>query len=69
MENEKDHAVWVGSTREDEMCNFYLMYWMDGPKNLKQKQCNSVGPPIYYWDRWLIGGGLTNVPDEEASEL
>ena len=35
-----------------------------------QKVCQSVGPPIYYWDRWLVGGGLSNVPsDEEASEL
>ena len=69
MENDKDHAVWVGSTREDEMCNFYLMYWMYGKNNLRKKQCNSIGPPVYYWNRWLIGGGLSNVPDEEASEL
>ena len=35
-----------------------------------QKVCTSVGPPIYYWDRWLVGGGLSNVPsDKEASEL
>ena len=36
MKNDKDHAVWVGTTRDDEMCNFYLMYWMHGPKNLDQ---------------------------------
>ena len=37
---------------------------------LLQKVCTSVGPPIYYWDRWLVGGGLSNVPsDKEASEL
>jgi peptidylglycine monooxygenase len=70
MINDKDHAVWVGSTRDDEMCNFYLMYWMNGERNLKQKSCTSVGPPIYYWDRWLIGGGLSNVPDDnQVSEL
>jgi peptidylglycine monooxygenase len=69
MVNSKDSAVWVGSTRADEMCNFYLMYWVHGDKNLQQKKCNSVGPPVYYWDRWLVGGGLSNVPDKEASEL
>ena len=46
-----------------------LQYWMHGRKNLDQKKCASVGPPIYYWDRWLVGGGLSNVPDKEASEL
>ena len=34
MVNYKDEAVWVGSTREDEMCNFYLMYWIDGQKKI-----------------------------------
>ena len=27
MENFKSSAVSVGATNEDEMCNFYLMYW------------------------------------------
>ena len=69
MENDKDYEVRVGATREDEMCNFYLMYWMDGEKIMKPRRCNSAGPPTYYWDRWLLGGGLTNIPDKEASEL
>ena len=25
-----DSAVYVGSTNEDEMCNFYMMYWVEG---------------------------------------
>ena len=44
MENEKDHAVWVGTTRDDEMCNFYLMYWMHGRKNLNQGRTGSISP-------------------------
>jgi len=69
MKNNKDSAVYVGSTNEDEMCNFYLMYWVDGTKILDQKTCTSLGPPIYSWDGWIIGGGLSNIPDNEASTL
>jgi len=71
MDNWRDSAVYMGSTRQDEMCNFYLMYWADagdGPVETSQ-ECRSLGPPIYYWSRskWLLGGGLSNVPDQEAS--
>ncbi len=52
MDNYHDHAVWVGATREDEMCNFYLMYWVDGKEILEMKKCNSVGPPLYAWGNW-----------------
>lgn len=38
MVNFKDHAVWVGATRDDEMCNFYLMYWVDGHETLSKNQ-------------------------------
>lgn len=69
MKNTKDHAVSVGSTNEDEMCNFYLMYWVEGTEILSQKSCFSFGPPIYSWAGWILGGGLTNIPDEEASTL
>jgi len=67
MDNFNEHAVWMGSTRKDEMCNFYLMYWVDGPEVMSQTTCRSVGPPIYSWDGWLFGGGLSNIPDKEAS--
>ena len=68
--NYKDHAVWVGATREDEMCNFYMMYWVEaGEKPLSKKACSSVGPPVYSWGGWILGGGLTNIPDEQASSL
>ena len=69
MVNYKDEAVWVGSTREDEMCNFYLMYWIDGQKKISQRSCSSLGPPIYSWGGWLLGGGLRNIPDKEASSF
>ena len=28
----------VGATAEDEMCNFYLMYWVDGQEKLKNER-------------------------------
>ena len=31
-------------------------------------RCYSVGPPVYSWDQILIGG-LSNIPDIEASSL
>ena len=58
----------VGPTGEDEMCNFYMMYWVEGWRKLWQERCYTVGPPIYSWDRLIIGG-LSNIPDKEASQL
>jgi len=69
MVSYRDRITWVGATAEDEMCNFYMMYWVDGQEKLSSERCVSMGPPVYSWDRWIIGGGLTNIPDEEASSL
>jgi len=69
MVSYRDRITWVGATAEDEMCNFYMMYWVDGQEKLSSERCVSMGPPVYAWDRWIIGGGLTNIPDEEASSL
>ena len=69
MVNFRDHAVSVGSTNEDEMCNFYMMYWVEGTEIMEQKSCFSLGPPVYSWGGWLLGGGLSNIPDAEASTL
>lgn len=54
-------------TNEDEMCNFYLMYYVDGGEPLEQKFCFGSGPPEYYWNS--PDTGLINIPDEEASRL
>ena len=29
---------WMGSTRKDEMCKFYMMYWVDGPEVMSQSK-------------------------------
>ena len=69
MVNDGDSSVSVGSTRKDEMCNYYLMFWVDGTDLPSQRTCSSLGPPIYSWGGWLLGGGLTKIPDIEASSL
>jgi peptidylglycine monooxygenase len=47
------------------MCNFYMMYWIDGTDPLKMTKCFSLGPPIFYWKRFP----LTNIPEEDASTI
>ena len=39
------------STSKDEMCNFYMMYWVDGDQLLNDDVCISRGPPEYYFRR------------------
>lgn len=49
MKNDLDHEVDVGSTQNDEMCNFYIMYYVDGNRAMRDSYCFSAGPPGYYW--------------------
>lgn len=56
----------IGSTKSDEMCNFYLMYYVKGGEPLKTKYCFSSGPPFYYWDN---NPNINHIPDEAASDL
>ncbi|CAG0891566.1 unnamed protein product, partial [Cyprideis torosa] len=65
MHNNRWRIVTVGPTNNHEMCNFYLMYWVDGEHPLAKKKCFTLGPPLFYWSRFP----LTNIPDEDASTL
>lgn len=38
------------ATQNDEMCNFYMMYFVDGTKTARVHNCFTSGPPYYYWD-------------------
>jgi peptidylglycine monooxygenase len=49
MYNTQSHVVRIGSTGVDEMCNFYMMYWVDGDELLQDSVCASPGPPYYYF--------------------
>jgi len=64
MTNDEDHPIYIGSTNEDEMCNFYMMYWANDDKILKDNTCFSPGPPQYFWDK---EGGLKNIPADASS--
>lgn len=45
--NNGSHIVKIGPTGNDEMCNFYLMYWTSGPKLLKKSNCFGQNPNNY----------------------
>uniref|UniRef100_A0A914GT51 peptidylglycine monooxygenase n=1 Tax=Globodera rostochiensis TaxID=31243 RepID=A0A914GT51_GLORO len=59
MENGEKREIKIGPTGEDEMCNFYLMYWTENGQNLEQNACFSPGPPVY---RWTKNAGLNHTP-------
>lgn len=63
------HDFFHRPTGEDEMCNFYMMYYVDGDKPLTDKYCFSSGPNGYYWDRDLLVGYVPQEIDEGASQL
>uniref|UniRef100_A0A6P7H0C4 peptidylglycine monooxygenase n=1 Tax=Diabrotica virgifera virgifera TaxID=50390 RepID=A0A6P7H0C4_DIAVI len=58
----------VGPTNNDEMCNFYIMYYVKRDTPLRRKYCTTVGPPYY---KWVLDkeNDLNNIPDIEASSL
>merc|ERR1711971_1521134 len=72
MVNTRDRTTMVGPTGEDEMCNFYMMYWVDGKDTIQPNTCFTRGPPTWSWGGLgLLGLGadLGNIPDLEASIL
>ncbi|RXG73827.1 Peptidylglycine alpha-hydroxylating monooxygenase [Armadillidium vulgare] len=66
MESNRDRVTRIGSTANDEMCNFYIMYWKEDKATNAEipKHCFSMGPPYFYWETI----GLKNIP-EDASTL
>jgi len=38
------------------MCNFYMMYWVEGDELLHDSVCTSPGPPHYYFRHDRVGG-------------
>nr|CAD7602783.1 unnamed protein product [Timema genevievae] len=66
MESNRDDWTMIGATNKDEMCNFYLMYWVDKTTPLEMKYCFTPGPPYYSWKTEPL---LNNIPDKSASIL
>ncbi|CAD5125675.1 DgyrCDS13877 [Dimorphilus gyrociliatus] len=51
MENlDNDKTVRIGMTQDDEMCNFYIMYYLNANQKLSSDNCWTPGPPNYYWN-------------------
>jgi len=71
MKNYQDHSVSIGSTGDDEMCNFYIMYYVEGDKILNNNVCMSAGPPTWYFEDFEARDGTKlriEVIPENASE-
>ncbi|XP_014677235.1 PREDICTED: probable peptidylglycine alpha-hydroxylating monooxygenase 1 [Priapulus caudatus] len=49
MMNNENKVVKVGAGMDDEMCNFYIMYWVDNNRLLSRNNCFTSGPPSFYW--------------------
>jgi peptidylglycine monooxygenase len=54
MKNFRDHTVHVGPTGDDEMCNFYMMYYVKGDRILNSQSCFTPGPPRYHLDDFRV---------------
>jgi len=63
MFNFKDHEVSIGPTSDDEMCNFYIMYYGKHGNLPKSNICMTWGPPNWYFESFK-GLDLTNMPED-----
>ncbi|VDM92460.1 unnamed protein product, partial [Onchocerca ochengi] len=59
LNNKENKEFTVGNTANNEMCNYYLMYWVLGDRILRDNICYSPGPPEYYWSS---EAELNNIP-------
>ena len=68
MNNYLDRVVEIGSTADDEMCNFYIMYYTKGDRILENDACWSAGPPVWsFADFETLDGeklDLSKIPDD-----
>jgi len=67
MVSERKRVTKIGATNDDEMCNFYLMYYVEDDEPLDMKFCFTAGPPYFYWKN--SEAHLNHIPDVEASQL
>ncbi|CAI5437881.1 unnamed protein product [Caenorhabditis angaria] len=58
MKNNEDRDIGMGATGDDEMCNFYIMYWTEGDV-MQDNTCFSPGAPEY---RWVSEAALNHIP-------
>lgn len=72
MNNYQDIDVSIGSTGDDEMCNFYIMYYVKGDTTLEDHTCFTPGPPFWHFNNFRSRRGeklqLDKIP-EDISEV
>ncbi|CAH1795941.1 unnamed protein product [Owenia fusiformis] len=69
MKNDLDHDVQIGSTQKDEMCNFYMMYYVDGKTLPQEDSCWSMGPPSWSFEDFDQGFmNLENLPKNISTD-
>lgn len=64
MVSNRPYVTRIGITANDEVCNFYVMYWTASRETLRTKFCFSPGAPSFSWAQKR----LNNIP-ENASTL
>uniref|UniRef100_A0A1B6C5R3 peptidylglycine monooxygenase n=1 Tax=Clastoptera arizonana TaxID=38151 RepID=A0A1B6C5R3_9HEMI len=64
MVSDRRRVTYIGATNEDEMCNYYLMYYSESGDPLKQKYCFTAGPPNFYWDKVAH---LNHIPSDASN--
>ncbi|ODM93542.1 Peptidylglycine alpha-hydroxylating monooxygenase [Orchesella cincta] len=64
MESNRKRMTYIGPTRNDEMCNFYIMYYVTDGQILEADSCGGEGPFENYWERNYPT--LNNFPDDAS---
>jgi hypothetical protein len=70
----------IRATNDDEMCNFYIMYYVKGTKTLTGNVCYTPGPPFWYFkdfesdssqklDLSAIPKDISEVPEAKEEEM
>ncbi|XP_035211350.1 peptidylglycine alpha-hydroxylating monooxygenase-like isoform X2 [Stegodyphus dumicola] len=49
MYNFRDTDTYIGYSSDDEMCTYYIMYYINADRTLSKNICFTSGPPDYYW--------------------
>ncbi|KAI3385978.1 hypothetical protein SNEBB_004506 [Seison nebaliae] len=68
MYNNENRVISIGSTRDDEMCNFYIMVHFEGNRPLSQHVCGAQGPPYYYFKDLISDFSPYDLPDDISVE-
>lgn len=78
MNNYLDHVVKFGFTNNDEMCNFFIMFYTKEDLKLENNSCNSIGPTWSFrdfetkdkkkLDLSKIPDDISKVPTDEENE-